>query len=187
MSIEGEKVRFALKRALESINPKFSKACIVRSVSADPITGLMICDCESIEDKSVLEDVRLVADFKDTATKTGLVLVPKVGSIVLVSFLNNAEYFVAMCSEVDSIFLNGNNYGGLVKVVQLTAKINALENLVNDLITKYNTHTHLLTLSAGSGTAAPTISLETGTIAPITQRSDIENTTVKQGNGGLIP
>lgn len=183
MSVNGEKVRFALKRALESINPKFNKACIVRSVSASPTTGLMICDCESIEDKTVLEDVRLVADFKNTANTTGFVLIPKVGSIVLVSFLADSEYYVSMVSDVDSIFLNGNTYDGVVKITDLVTKLNNLENLVNGLIIKYNTHIH----SGGTifGSTGITTIVETGVLTP-TIKANLENATVKHGNGTLI-
>ncbi len=74
---------------------------------------------------------------------------------------------------------NDGSLGGLVKVIQLTQKLNNLENLVNDLIAKYNSHTHILTLSSGTGTAAPTATTETQTLTP-TQRGDIENTKITQ-------
>lgn len=184
MSINGEKVRFALKRALESINPKFSKACIVRSVSASPTTGLMSCDCECIVDKTVLEDVRLVADFKSTATTTGFVLVPKVGSIVLVSFLADTEYYVSMVSDVDTIFLNGNNYEGIVKAVDLSQKLNNLENNLNAVLTALKGIT--VTIGSGGGAVpfAPFFSAINS--LTLTVPANIENTTVKHGNGTLI-
>lgn len=78
------------------------------------------------------------------------------------------------------IQFNDGADGGLVKVIELTQKLNNLENLVNDLITKYNSHTHILTLSTGTGTAAPTTTQETQTLTP-TQRADIENDTITQG------
>ena len=186
MSIEGEKVRFALRRTLESINPKFNKVCKARNVSADPLTGVMLIDCEVISDGTVIEDVRLTADFNENSTTAGLILVPKLNSIVIVSFLADTEAYLSMVSEVDYVYLNANTYGGVVKIQPLVDKINALENLVNDLASKYNSHTHILTLTMGTGTAAPTTSLETSTIAPITQKSDLENTTVKHGNGALV-
>ena len=74
---------------------------------------------------------------------------------------------------------NDGSLGGMVKVAALTAKLNNLENIVNDLVAKYNTHTHILTLTSGTGTAAPTVTEETGTLTP-TEQSDIENTAVKQ-------
>jgi len=75
---------------------------------------------------------------------------------------------------------NDGSFGGLVKVIQLTQKLNNLENLVNDFISKYNSHTHILTLTTGTGTAAPTTTTEPATLTP-TQQADIENTKVKHG------
>ena len=75
-------------------------------------------------------------------------------------------------------FNDGSN-GGLVEVIKLTQKLNNLENLVNDLVAKFNSHTHILTLTSGTGTAAPTTTIESSTLTP-TQRGDIENTKITQ-------
>lgn len=76
-------------------------------------------------------------------------------------------------------FNDGSN-GGLVLVNPLVTKVNNLENLMNDLITKYNSHTHILTLTSGTGTAAATLTQETGMINPITKASDIQSTVITQ-------
>ncbi len=68
----------------------------------------------------------------------------------------------------------------MVLVNPLVTKVNNLEKLVNDLITQYNGHTHILTLTSGTGTAATTLSQETGKINPITQAKDIESTVITQ-------
>lgn len=174
MSINGEKVRFALKRTLESINPKFNKACKVKSVSAGTITGLMTCDVVIIEDNTVLEDVRLSADFNENTTSAGLILVPKIDSIVLVSFLGDSEAYLSMVSEIDYMYLNGNTYGGLIEIVAFTAK-------QNEMITALNTQlASISTAIAGlSGVYTP-IPLNTF------NKSDYENTKVNHGNGTLI-
>lgn len=183
MSIEGEKVRFALKRFLDSVSPKFGKSCIVKSVSADPLTGLMICDCESIEDGTVIEDVRICANFNDDTNKIGLVCVPKVESIVLVQFIGDSEAYVTMVSEVDFVYLNANTYGGLVKVQDLVTKLNNLENTVNTIITTFNAHTHVAS-SFGSPTTTPPTPVA-GSLTP-TVKADLENTTVQHGDGSLV-
>ena len=74
---------------------------------------------------------------------------------------------------------NGGDKGGMVEVINLVTKLNNLENLVNDLITKYNTHTHVLALSSGTGTAAVTVTQETGSLTP-TVRANIENELITQ-------
>lgn len=115
-----------------------------------------------------------------------------IDKVILVAGENNASIEVdktGLTLEINNTKLviadgqttfNDGSLGGLVKVIQLTQKLNNLENLVNDLITKYNSHTHILTLSTGTGTAAPTTTTETQTLTP-TQREDIENTAIKQG------
>lgn len=152
------------------------------------------CTVTSISDEVETEytNVWLMPEIAD-----GILYVPKVGSTVIIG--NNADLqpYVLMWSELEKILwvadgtpiqmdkdgvkLFGDNYDGLVKVADLTTKLNNLENLVNDLITKYNMHTHILTLTVGTGTAAPTTTTETDTLTPTTQ-SEIENTKVKHGD-----
>jgi hypothetical protein len=59
----------------------------------------MNCECEPINGNAPLLDVRLVAD--DSANK--FVLIPKVDSIVIVEFLNEAAGYVSMVSEVSEV------------------------------------------------------------------------------------
>jgi hypothetical protein len=172
-SKNGEKIRFALKRLLETTSPKYGKACVVKNVSADPLTGVMLIDCESIEDKTVIEDVRLTADFNENSTSAGLILVPKLNSIVLVSFIGDSEAYLSMVSEVDHMYLNANTYGGLIKIDDLTSSINTMITNIN---------TQLTAISAGIASAG-------GTYTPVPlipfNKTTYENTTVKHGNGLL--
>ena len=142
-------------------------------------------------ESTAIESVRLMASLDD-----GVLIVPTIGSTIFVTYSDFNVPFVALFSEVDQvlfisgssqlsivdgkIMLNDGSYGGLVEVTALVTKLNNLENLVNDLITKYNAHTHILTLSSGSGTAAPTATAEGQTLTP-TQRGDIENTLITHG------
>lgn len=108
----------------------------------------------------------------------GFLVVPKVSSFVVVSQISEATSFISMVSEVDNIYLAGDSNGGLVKVFDLVAKLNNIENLLNGFITIYNTHTHAV---SGAATLVPNL-LETNTVTP-TVRADIENTKVLHGNG----
>ncbi len=111
----------------------YSLACEVieidegkRTITADPING-----------NARLFDVRLQSEINGT---TGLVIFPKKGSVVIVTFINKSIGFVSISTEVDKVLLNteeviineGDNKG-LVKVEPLTDKINALEKDVNQL------------------------------------------------------
>ena len=79
----------------------------------------------------------------------------------------------------DEIKFNDGALGGLVKVAELTTKLNNLENKVNTLITTFNTHVHT-GVTTGPGSSATTPTTVNGTLTP-TQQKDIENEKIKQG------
>ena len=101
-------------------------------------------------------NVRLMASVDD-----GSFMVPKVGSTIVVSMSSFVEPFAVMYSEIENIIWLGGSYGEVPIVTHptdankgLLIKIRNIESLLNHLITNYNAHTHVLTLSAGTGTAA---------------------------------
>lgn len=138
----------------------------------------LTCDCEPLNEGADILNVKLIAD-----KTSGFVVIPTIGSIVYVSFLSPDDGYISMFSHIDMIKLNGNNYGGLVKVDDLVTKLNNLENLVNDLIVKYNAHTHPYVNGTSPATTSVTTSLETGNIAPITNSSMISSTYSYHGSG----
>jgi hypothetical protein len=147
------------------------------------------CTCY-IEDDVEVPNCQLQASVCD-----GLLIVPTIGSnVVIMTSIKNDNY-VVQYSDIDSYYLqvgdgsieilndgsitlNDGSFGGLIKIIELVTKLNNIENLVNDLVAKYNTHTHLVS-SVGSPTA-PTTTTETNTLTP-TQQADIENTKITQG------
>lgn len=163
-----------IKEAIQRINPRSDNYSVVCEVS-DVDTANSICNCTPIDGSAILVNVRFNSDNKD-----GFKLIPKDGSKVLVTLINNTTGYVAMVSEVDEIHLNGINEDGLVKVNDLVTKINALENLVNNILTTLKATTIPL---APSGTY-PFAPLYTAfnNIAPITNKADLENTKVLHGS-----
>lgn len=153
-----------------------SRSCSVTTTSGDVETEL--------------PNVWLMADIDD-----GQLIIPKVGSSVIVAYNEKMQPFVLMFSEIDSVCYvvgssqfkitdgliqaNDGSNGGMVKVIELTTKLNNLENLVNGFIALYNAHTH--PYLPGPGPVAPTsvtASLETNTLTP-TVRANIEDTKFK--------
>jgi len=127
----------------------------------------------TITGQSTLDfDVQLQAGIAD-----GLVIEPLVGSMVYVLMSKYTLPFIVQYSDVVSLTINGSEFGGLVKVIELTQKLNAMENIVNDLILKFNTHTHI---AAGTPTSITSV-IETNNLTP-TQQSEIENTVIKHGS-----
>lgn len=166
-----KELRDALKKLTKPNNDGYSKVCTVDSVDLVNRT----CYCIPINEDADITEVRLMANIDN-----GFLLIPEVDSVVVVSFLSDSSAYVSMVSKVSEIQLNGINYGGLVKVVELTEKLNNLENAFNQHLTAYNLHTHTGVTSgvSTSGTTTP----DTQVLTPTTQ-TEIENITVKQGDG----
>ena len=121
-----------------------------------------ICNVTTITGESIISfDVQLMAGVAD-----GFIIVPKVDSMVYVLSSKYTLPFVVQYSDVESYNLNGVEFGGLVKVIELTKKLNAIENKLNDIIT-------------WGATVSPPF-----TSAPIipTQQIEIENKTVQHGS-----
>lgn len=183
-----------LAATVNSVN-EAKRTCVVTTVSS--------------QGQVTIEDVQLMASIDDgflfvpaidstvivaysTFNQPFICLFSGAEKVLLVAGENNASIQVdadGLLLEIKNtkvqikdgeIQLNDGSMGGLVKVIELTQKLNNLENLVNSLIAKYNAHTHILTLSTGTGTAAPTVTTETQTLTP-TQRADIENDKIIQG------
>ncbi len=134
------------------------------------------CDVVTIGGKSSNElTVRLMATVDDGEYK-----IPKVGSTVVVFGSDRVDPVIIMYSEIESITWLGGEYGGVPIVTHptnvnkgLLKKINNLEHIVNDLISKYNVHTHAGVTAGASVTAVPSV-LETNILTD-TVASDIEH------------
>jgi len=166
-----KELRDSLRKLTTPNGNAYSKVCTVDSVDLVNLT----CYCIPINDDADITEVRLMANIDN-----GFLLIPEVNSIVVVSFLSDSSAYVSLVSKVSEIQLNGTNYDGLVKVQELTDKLNNLENKLNDLIVACSSQ--VVTL-APSGTF-PLASFFTS-VTPLipTQQIEIENQKVKQGNG----
>lgn len=146
-------------------------------VSVDQSTATCTVRLTGGQTNNIRSGVRLMATQAD-----GFFIAPADNSQVIIAWSTRNEPYVAMFGEVQDIYLEaanlvtlqGNQYGGLIKVVPLVSRLNALETLINSLITLYNGHVH-----TANGT--PTASQETQT-ATQTQASDLENKKVVHGD-----
>ncbi|MFR9622359.1 MAG: hypothetical protein SNG97_06335 [Rikenellaceae bacterium] len=150
----------------------YSRAGKVLSVDLEGATA----EVEIIGGATV-DDVLL----QKVASNSGVMLVPAVDSIVVVDWLDSVTAYVAMCSQVDSVALRGDGFGGLVKVEQVVASLNALERDVNDL-------KNLLGSAQAvpqDGGAAILLAIKSWTSSQLTesQRADFENEKIKHGDG----
>lgn len=149
-----------------------------------------ICSVK-IQNDVILPNVSLQSSICD-----GLLIVPVKDSTVYVLTSKYNTPLIVQYSDIDkfelqvndsyflvkndgSIQLNDGSYDGLVKVGELVKKVNALENLVNNILTALKGITITLAPS-GSVPFAPFFSAFSN-ISPITQQSDIENVKIKHG------
>jgi hypothetical protein len=116
---------------------------------------------------------RLMASVDD-----GMLIIPAINSSVIIAMSDFSRAHVAQYSEVDRMILRGGDLGGLARVIGLVGKFNAIENKLNDLITKFNTHTHNVT--ATGAPTGPNLLPEVGGVTP-TVRGDIENVSITHG------
>lgn len=171
MSVETEILK-ALGRFVDNRIPDKDIVCTVSSVD----TGELTCVCSPVNGNADIIDVRLM-----TIAGNGFLIIPAVNSKVTVSFLDNSSGYVSQFSTVTEIQLNGDTYSGLVKIADLVTKLNNLENKVNDLITAMNTHVHTGVTTGAGSSAIGTVPI-VGALTPTVQ-ANLENTTVKHGNG----
>ena len=80
--------------------------------------------CTVIIDELELREVRLRAVVNDE--ESGIVVTPKVGSMVMISDLSNGnmnDWAVMMYSEIETIAINGGKNKGLINIEDLTDKL----------------------------------------------------------------
>lgn len=120
------------------------------------------CNVTTITGNSTLDfDVQLMAEVAD-----GLLIEPKVNSTVFILMSKYTLPFIVQYSDVVTYALNGNEFGGLVKVIELTQKLNALEQKINELI-------------LWGATVSPAF---TSQPLAITAQAELENTSIMHGS-----
>ncbi len=163
------------------------KLCRVDSVDKDKRTA----DCTPLDDTAPLLACNLQAN---QIGEEGLVLFPKVGSFVLVGLMDGYDQgAVLMTDDLESIevkfneqtfkmteegiVLNGGEFGGLIKIEELTTKINTIEDDINSL--KQAVSTWLPAPNDGGAALKGSISSWAGQQIVKTKKSDYENEKVK--------
>jgi len=143
--------------------------CTVVSVDGENRTATVTTDSG---DTALTFDANLMAAIGD-----GILLYPEVDSTVYVLMSKYILPVIVQYSDITDINFLGGEHGGLVKVIELTQKINLLENKVNELINRLNT----LTLPVSGATAGPPVDVPTQPLQN-TVRGDIENVNITHGS-----
>ena len=139
-----------------------------------------------IADRLVINDVRLNASADGNADN--ILIKPKVGSMVMMADLSGGELrslVVISFSALDSmtvmfdgeVVINGGENEGLVKVKELTKKLNAIEKDINDLKSIFTSWP--VTPSDGGGALKLAATNWAGKLLTETTQKDIENDKIK--------
>ena len=167
-------IRALIQKLAKTDDEIYSQVCKVVNVNGN------FCEVAPVRGDANIFKVKLLAGDSETP----FLIVPAVDSEVVVTFLSKDTAFISLYSEIETINIRGDAFGGLVKVEELVSKINRLEDKVNALISKFNAHTHITTATVGAtpvpGVIAPPVTTETP-IAPNTAKSDLENDKIKHG------
>lgn len=163
--------------------------CVVDSVDEAKRT----CNVTTISNEVELEipDVYLQA-----STDNGFILYPKVGSDVAILLQEKVHPIVVMYSAVDKVlasqplwqFNKGEN-AGMVKVIELTQKLNALENDLNNYKTLLQTMVNAMLSATSMSPTAPVLNGTlssyfspllpyTAQVLPVTTQTQIEDTKI---------
>ena len=139
-----------------------------------------------IADRLVINDVRLNASADGNADN--ILIKPKVGSMVMMADLSRGELrslVVISFSALDSmtvrfdgeVVINGGENEGLVKVKELTDKLNAIENDINNLKSIFSSWVPVV-YDGGASLRTAAASWAAQTLATTSQK-DIENPEIK--------
>jgi hypothetical protein len=148
------------------------------------------CTCR-VDDEMEMPNIQLQAGVCD-----GWLLIPAIGSTVVILKSMQNDAFVALYSDVESAYLQAGNgsieilsdgsvtlndgsLGGITKGIELVQKLNNLENKVNALISNFNMHTHS-GVTTGPGASGPTLTPISGTLTP-TNVTEISNLKITHG------
>nr|DAE14591.1 MAG TPA: baseplate protein [virus sp. ct87y24] len=177
----------SLIRQLAGCQGSVIKVCEVTSVDRSART----IDCQPLDESAPILGATLQADGEG---KEGITLYPKKGALVIVALVDGTPLgAVILTDEIDEldvkigdmsvqitkegILLNEGKLGGLIKVEELTTKINTLEREVNDLKQVLSTWTPVP--QDGGSSLKASISSWAGKQIQLSKRGDYEDTKVK--------
>lgn len=102
----------------------YSIICKVSEVSGE------VAELAPLNGDASLFDVKLLAGTSETP----LLITPVVGSTVIATFLSKDTAFISLYSEIESVQIMGDQFGGLVKIEELVKNLGKLTARVDGII-----------------------------------------------------
>jgi hypothetical protein len=145
MSIENRNIKEGIQRLAGVWGKDYNTSFYAEIITADEQTRTVTAKPLSGNISSIIS-ANLMPEPND-----GFLMIPEVGSTVIITGSEKTNYFVNLYSDVSKIkmtignfevvitenemLLGDGSYNGLVKVSDLVTKLNNLENKVNQIIT----------------------------------------------------
>lgn len=160
-----------IKKLADNGEEIYSKVCKVISVDLQERT----CEVEPLSGGANIPGCRLQAAMDQA---TGMLLVPAVDSFVVVTWLNKNAAYVSLCSDLDEIQLNGDQYGGLVIYDRLKSEIDKNSQFLDQLKQILDSW---VPVAQDGGAALKTAWTAISSTVQTADLTDITNDTVKHG------
>lgn len=160
-------VLFSLFKSFVSNEQYYSSIAKVLSVDEENA----LCTVE------IIDGAEVEAKLQQTIA-SGFLVIPAVGSIVVLDWSDNTTPYVSMFSGVQSIIFQDGENGGLIKIEELVSKLNTLESDLNEIKQVFST---TWTPVPSDGGAALKVAAATWSGSQITEteREDLENENFK--------
>lgn len=140
------------------------------------VTDLSDVTCEVSIDGLSIPDVRLRASTEVDGAQ--IIVRPAVGSVVIVgSLTGDLDHLVVLSMDrAEEVIINGGSLGGIVKVEELTNKLNTLEREINDIKQVLSSWTPVP--NDGGAALKAAVASWAGKPLTLTRREDYEDTKV---------
>tara|TARA_R110002020_G_scaffold180781_1_gene375425 strand:+ start:1577 stop:2095 length:519 start_codon:yes stop_codon:yes gene_type:complete len=159
------------KAVSDKIGEQYSKICKVDKYDENAGT----VDVSPLDETAPILGVRIVAGQSDS----GLLVVPVVGSFVAVTFISETSAIVSMFSEIETVSIRGDQYGGLIKIEELKKQLEIVTSRLNTL---YDAIKNATTAAQdGGATLQSTMKVILSTQIETENFDSIENESVKHG------
>lgn len=170
MSVQVTDIRQAIQ-SLSGLNDLQYEGVLCKVSDIDLAT--FTCTCTPTNGDAEFYDVLLNAD-----AEKGFTLIPANNSVVIVQQTSQATAYVSMVSKVDQVYIAGDANGGLVKIddlkLQYDAMVAAFKAAIGAGFGALNALDGGVSLTAFNTAASSVLNLN---------KTTLENTTVKHGNG----
>jgi hypothetical protein len=160
-----------IKQAAKNDDEKYSLFCTVKSVDKEKSTIV----AEPINGDAPINGVKLITG----AAENGVLLVPVVGSVVVVTFTSKTRGIVSLFSEVESVSLRGDQKGGVLIADEMRTQLDRMTARIDGVINALNSSSP--DSSTGTFKASLTPLLKTVENLPVEDWENIENENVKHG------